>query len=155
GIGDLRARRLRMVAPDAFARDPLRTLRLARIACELDLVVDAETLVAARASAPGLERIAVERVFAELKRIISSELALSGFELMDSIGATDVVLPELARLRGVEQSHYHHLDVHDHTRAVLAETIALERDPAPSLGDHAEAVKRLLSEPFANDLTRG
>ena len=35
-IGDLRRRALRMVSPDAFERDPLRTLRLARLACELE-----------------------------------------------------------------------------------------------------------------------
>jgi poly(A) polymerase len=58
-------------------------------------------------------------------------------------------------LRGVEQSRYHHLDVHAHTRAVLAETIALERDPERVLGSQAEAVTRLLSEPLADDLTRG
>ena len=74
---------------------------------------------------------------------------------MDAVGATDVVLPELARLRGVEQNRFHHLDVHDHTRAVLAETIELERDPQQALGEHAQAVTDLLAEPFANELTRG
>ena len=45
---------------------------------------------------------------------------------MERSGSTDAVLPELAALRGVEQSHYHHLDVYEHTLAVLGETIALE-----------------------------
>jgi tRNA nucleotidyltransferase/poly(A) polymerase len=155
GIGDLRARRLRMVAPDAFARDPLRAMRLARIACELDFAVDPDTVAAARASAAGLADTAPERVFAELKRILIGERALGGLELMDRVGATDAVLPELARLRGVEQSKYHHLDVHDHTRAVLAEAIELERDPEPALGELAAPVCELLSEPLANELTRG
>ena len=74
---------------------------------------------------------------------------------MDKIGATGVVLPELAHLRGIEQSRFHHLDVYDHTRAVLAETVALEHDPAPAFGEHAGAVQALLAEPFANELTRG
>ncbi|MBV9918775.1 MAG: HD domain-containing protein [Solirubrobacterales bacterium] len=73
---------------------------------------------------------------------------------MDRLAVTEAVLPELARLGGVEQSPYHHLDVLDHTRAVLAETIALERDPARHLGQHAEAMRRLLAEPLANGLTR-
>jgi putative nucleotidyltransferase with HDIG domain len=54
----------------------------------------------------------------------------------------------------VEQSRFHHLDVHDHTRAVLAELIQLERDPEPALGEHAPAVVQVLSEPLADDLTR-
>ena len=43
GVEDLHARRLRMVSPNAFAADPLRTLRLARLACELDFEVDPGT----------------------------------------------------------------------------------------------------------------
>ena len=49
GLGDLRARRLRMVSARAFASDPLRTLRLVRLACELDFEVESETATAARA----------------------------------------------------------------------------------------------------------
>jgi putative nucleotidyltransferase with HDIG domain len=155
GMGDLEARRLRLVAPDAFERDPLRTMRLARIACELELDVVPDTLATARKSAVDLVGVAPERIFAELKRIVASDRAVRGLELMDRAGATDAVLPELSRLRGVEQSQYHHLDVDAHTRAVLAETIALERDPGPALGRHADAVSQALAEPFANELTRG
>jgi poly(A) polymerase len=155
GLEDLRAGRLRMVSPNAFAADPLRTLRLARLACELGFDVDSETAVAASESAAGLCRVAPERVFTELKRIVIADGALEGLRLMDTLGATGAVLPELALLHGVEQSHYHHLDVHEHTRAVLAETIELERDPGRWLPDHAEAVTALLAEPLANELTRG
>ena len=38
---------------------------------------------------------------------------------------------------------------------MLAETIELERDPERWLGEHADAVARLLAEPLANELTRG
>jgi putative nucleotidyltransferase with HDIG domain len=155
GLDDLRGRRLRMVSPQAFERDPLRTLRLARLACELGFTVEPDTAAVARRNADGLARVAPERVFAELKRIVTAERALDGLEQMDALGVTPVALPELSALRGVEQSMFHHLDVHDHTRAVLAETIAIERDPQPALGHHAEAVERLLSEPLADELTRG
>jgi putative nucleotidyltransferase with HDIG domain len=55
----------------------------------------------------------------------------------------------------VEQSQYHHLDVYDHTRAVLAEVIALEHDPEPAFGEHAHPLVRLLQQPLADELTRG
>jgi putative nucleotidyltransferase with HDIG domain len=155
GLADLRAGRLRMVSEAAFASDPLRTLRLARLACELGFEIERRTAVVAARSAPELRTVAPERIFTELKRIVTAERALAGLELMDALGITIVVLPELARLHGVEQSRFHHLDVHEHTRAVLAETIALERDPEPVLGPHAEAVRELLSRPLANELTRG
>ncbi len=155
GVEDLARRRLRMVAPTAFAADPLRTLRLARIGCELDFAIDADTLVAARERAGGLRDVSAERVFTELTRLIASERALAGLALMDELGVTEAVLPELTALRGIEQSKYHHLDVYDHTRAVFAETIDLERDPARVFGADAPAISALLAEPLANDLTRG
>jgi poly(A) polymerase len=155
GLEDLRRRRLRMVSPTAFAADPLRTLRLARLACELGFDVDPATATRARASSGELAGVAAERVFAELKRIVIADRALDGLQLMDSLGAGSAVLPELTRLHGVEQSPFHHLDVYQHTRAVLAETIELEREPQRWAGEHAQAVTQVLSEPLANELTRG
>ena len=155
GLADLEAKLLRMVSPEAFERDPLRALRLARLSCELGFAIESDTAAAAALNAGGLTRVAPERVFAELKRIVTAERALDGLEQMDKLGVTGVVLPELGELRGVEQSAFHHLDVHDHTRAVLAEAIALERDPEPASGPHAGAVRELLSEPLADELTRG
>ena len=43
GGGDLDRKRLRMVSADAFVADPLRTLRVARLATELGFEIDPET----------------------------------------------------------------------------------------------------------------
>ncbi len=155
GLEDVRRRRLRMVSPGAFAADPLRTLRLARLAAELGFAAELETSRTAADSAPALREVAPERIFLELKRIVCSDRPLAGLELMDTLTVTEVILPELARLRGIEQSHFHHLDVYEHTRAVLSETIALVRDPGPAFGEHAEAIAAVLGEPLANEMTRG
>ena len=155
GRADLEAGRLRMVSSRAFAADPLRTVRLPRIASELGFTVDAATAAAARAGASGLARVAAERIFAELKRIVAGEAALRGLELMLSVGVTAEILPELASLRGVEQSPYHHLDVYDHTMAALGEAISLERSGWEVLGPCAAAVADLLAEPLSDELTRG
>ncbi|MCW2958087.1 MAG: polynucleotide adenylyltransferase/metal dependent phosphohydrolase [Solirubrobacterales bacterium] len=156
GAGDLRAHRLRMVDRRAFPDDPLRVLRLARFACELDLVPDAATKQEARDHAASLTGVAGERVFAELKRVLCADTALDGLELMDDLRVTDVILPEVAALRGVAQNRFHHLDVYDHTLAVLQETIDLERDPGTVFGDeHADAVRAWLAQPLGDGLTRG
>jgi poly(A) polymerase len=156
GRTDLGARLLRMVSPAAFAADPLRVLRVARLACELDFAVDPATVAAAREHAPGLARVSPERIFAELKRIVACDRAPATLGLMDALGATAVVLPELDALRGVAQNRYHHRDVHGHTVEVLEASIALERDPADALGEAlAEPVRALLAEPLADGLTRG
>ncbi|MFI5005128.1 MAG: HD domain-containing protein [Solirubrobacterales bacterium] len=156
GLRDLAARRLRAAGPRAFAEDPLRVLRLVRIAVELGFEPDAPTRAQARAGAEGLRAVAGERVFMELRRILDAPRAVPGLELMADVGATPVVLPELDATRGVQQSRYHHLDVYGHTLEVLAQAIALQEDPAAILGsEHRDALAALLAEPLADGLTRG
>ena len=149
GRADLDARIVRMVSADALAEDPLRSLRAVRIVTELDLELDPATGAAVRENAAGIEKVAPERVFGELKRVVTAERARSGLELMDAYGLTDVVLPELSALHGVEQNQYHHADVYGHTLEVLEAVAALER------GDHGDDIAAILAEPLADELTRG
>jgi poly(A) polymerase len=156
GAGDLERGCLRMVSAEAFDRDPLRVLRLARFAAGLGFEPEAATVAAASERAGRIAEVAQERVFGELKHLVTSDRALEGLAQMDTLGLTEHVLPELAALRGVEQNRFHHLDVHDHTLAVLEATIALEHDPVAALGDeHGEAIAEFLAEPLADELTRG
>jgi putative nucleotidyltransferase with HDIG domain len=156
GRADLERRVVRMVSERALAEDPLRALRAVRIAVELDLELDPATGRAAAVRAPEIDRVAAERVFGELKRVVCADAARRGLELMAAHGLLDAVLPELAALRGIEQSVYHHLDVYEHTLEVLEAVAQLERDPGGAgLGEHAEAVAALLAAPWADDLTRG
>jgi poly(A) polymerase len=75
---------------------------------------------------------------------------------MRDVEATAAVLPELEGLRGVEQSKYHHRDVHGHTLEVLEQVIALQANPVGLLGnEHGEEVAALLVEPLADGLSRG
>jgi poly(A) polymerase len=154
GRVDLAEGRLRMVSPQSFERDPLRTLRLARLAGDLGFKVERQTAEQAAGSAAALRSVAAERIFEELKRILSAPDPLPGWRLMDEVGATAVVLPELSALRGIEQSQYHHLDVYEHTLTVLAETARLEADPSGRLGPIDQPVSVLLGSPLANELTR-
>ena len=118
GVADLRARRLRMVSARAFSEDPLRVMRLARLACELGIRGRRGDGRVGRGRAParsiGWRPSACSR---SSSGSLVADGALAGLKLMDAVGATDVVLPELTQLRGVEQSAYHHLDVYEHTPA--------------------------------------
>jgi putative nucleotidyltransferase with HDIG domain len=154
GRSDLAARRVRMVSATALAEDPLRTLRACRFAVELDLELEPETATEVARNAPAIEGVAAERVFAELKRIVAAPAVRRGLALMEANGLDRVVLPELAALRGVGQNVFHHLDVHDHSLAVLDAVAELQADASP-LREHAAAVAALLTEPLADDLTRG
>jgi putative nucleotidyltransferase with HDIG domain len=155
GLGDLRARQLRMVSDRSFRDDPLRVMRLTRLAIELDFAIDSPTRDAAAAAASGLSDVAGERTFAELRQIVAGRRALAGLRLLEATGAMGVVLPELLALRGVQQSDYHHLDVHDHTLDVLERTIALTSDPNALFPELATQISAVLAEPLADELTRG
>ena len=67
-----------------------------------------------------------ERVFAELRRLVLAPGAVEGLALADRLGLLHAVLPELADLHDVEQSHFHHKDVYGHTLEVLERLIELE-----------------------------
>ena len=135
GAADLAAGRLRAVGPRAFADDPLRVVRLVRLAAELgldDRRRDASRWRARARQAP--PTVAQERVFAELKRIVAGDGVIGSLALMDDLGLTAAILPELHALHGVEQNRYHHADVYAHTIEVLEQAIALQADPGAVLG---------------------
>ncbi len=155
GLADLNARRLRAVSAEAFDADPLRVLRLARFAADLGFEAERGTVLAARERAPRITKVSPERIFAELKVIVAGPDPLTGLRMVDELDLTQEVLPELSQGRGVTQSHYHHLDVYDHTLAVLAAVLDLERVPEDTLGEHAAAVAAVLAEPLGDELTRG
>ncbi|MBK5231259.1 MAG: HD domain-containing protein, partial [Thermoleophilia bacterium] len=155
GLADLHARRLRVLGEHAYADDALRPLRLARLAAVLGFEPDTLTADLTRKYAPFVTAAAAERIFAELRGLVNCEGVLRGIELLDELGLMAAVLPELAALKGVEQSVYHHLDAYDHTIDVLRQLIELQKDPGGFFGADAGALAARLDEPLAEGLTRG
>ena len=150
GRADLADRRLRVLGREAYERDPLRPLRLARFAAQLGFTADPETERLTAEAAPGVSRAAGERVFSELRRLMLADGVLAGLALADRLGLVRSVLPELAELHEVEQSQYHHLDVFGHTMEVLERQIELEG----RLDELDPRLAPLLKAPFADELTR-
>ncbi len=72
GVEDLADHRLRATRPEVFAEDPVRVLRLARLATTLpEFGVDPATVTWARAAAPRLAAAPHERVRVELEILLS------------------------------------------------------------------------------------
>ena len=148
GRADLDSRTLRVIGPEAYERDPLRPLRLARFAAELGFAPDPETARLTEAAAARVPEASGERVFAELRRLVLAPGAVAGLALADRLGLLPAVLPELSDLHDVEQSHFHHKDVYGHTLEVLERLIELEAEATGEL-------REVLDEPLADELTRG
>ena len=154
GVADLERGVLRVLGPHAYAADPLRPLRLVRLHAELGLVPDPETERLTVDAAARLGEPSPERVFAELRRLLIAPDAIAGLELAERLGVLGTVLPEIAALRGVEQSRFHHLDVYEHTLEVLRRQIELEGRLDEVFGELGPPLRALLDEPLADELTR-
>ena len=159
GEGDLERRVLRVlggptVDESSYGRDPLRPLRLARLATELGFAPDADAERLTREAAPRVTQASPERVFAELRRLVMADRVLDGVDLADRLGLFAAILPEVDALHEVDQSQYHHLDVYGHTVDVLRQQIVIERDPEAVFGELAPRVQAALGAPLADELTR-
>lgn len=155
GLADLDARVLRMVSPEAFRSDPVRLVRLARLATQLDFRVDSDTQLRARMDAPAITQSPGERLMEELRHIARAPDAWRGFETLDDLGLLGVLIPELEEGRGLEQTPYHHKDVLGHTLEVVEHICAIRADPGAVFRATGPRVADALAEPLADDLTRG
>ncbi len=155
GLADLERRVLCAVSANCFADDPLRLLRCARQGAGLGFDVGEQTIALGRASAGRAGEPAGERQLAELRALVAGPDPMRGLDLLDRIGATEGVLPELAALRGVAQNPNHHLDVHGHTLEVLRQVLVVERDVEEYAGQSAGAVRALFAQPLGDGFTRG
>ncbi|WP_329315500.1 CCA tRNA nucleotidyltransferase [Streptomyces sp. NBC_01262] len=130
GLDDLAQRVLRTpgTPEDSFSDDPLRMMRAARFAAQLDFEVAPEVVAAMTAMADRIEIVSAERVRDELNKLILSDHPRKGLRLLVDTGLADRVLPELSALRLESDEHHRHKDVYEHTLTVLEQAIALETD---------------------------
>ncbi|MCW5610197.1 MAG: multifunctional CCA addition/repair protein [Rubrivivax sp.] len=113
GRGDLQRRVLRHVS-QAFAEDPVRLLRLARLAARFtDFTVAPETqaLLVQMVEHGEVDHLVPERVWQELSRGLMADKPSRMFEVLRGCGALARLLPEVDRLWGVPQRPEHHPEV--------------------------------------------
>ena len=134
GIVDLAARLIRTpgTAQSSFDDDPLRMMRAARFASQLDATVDADVVDARSAEAERISIVSAERVREEFSKIVMSDHPRVGLTLLVDTGIADIVLPELPLLRLEADEHHHHKDVYEHTLTVLEQAITLESVHEPT-----------------------
>jgi len=87
GRSDLEARRLSATTDESFADDPLRILRLARLAAELpDFTVELRTTELAAASLAALRQVAVERRREEFSRALRAQSPRRALDVWIAVG---------------------------------------------------------------------
>jgi poly(A) polymerase len=110
----------------SFGDDPLRMLRAARFVSQLGFDVAPRVREAMTQMAQELGRITVERVAAELDKMMLGADPVAGIDLMVRTGLGDVVLPEVGGMRMAIDEHHQHKDVYQHSLTVLRQAIDLE-----------------------------
>lgn len=123
GEKDLEEGTIRAVGEPArrFREDKLRLLRAVRFASRFGYRIEEETFRAIHEVAPAIPQVSAERVRDELTKLLTEGAARRGFEMLDETGLLEILLPEVAKMKGVEQPPQFHPegDVWTHTLLMI------------------------------------
>ncbi len=158
GLSDLTKRILQTPGrpEDSFSDDPLRMLRAARFASQLDFEIAPDVLVAMKEMAPRLSIISAERIRDELSKILMSQNPRLGITILVDTTLADIVLPEIPKLRLEVDEHHHHKDVYEHSITVLEQAIEHEdRLGGPNLVIRLAALLHDIGKPKTRNLIEG
>jgi poly(A) polymerase len=134
GRKDLDAGIIRAIGKPAerFAEDKLRMIRAVRFAARFRYAIESTTFTAIVKAAPQIHEVSAERLRDELTKILTEGAARRGFELLDETRLLEQLLPEVARMKGVEQPPQFHPegDVWTHTLMMIG---GLPKGSSPTL----------------------
>ena len=106
GLEDLKARRLRFIenAQDRVSEDYLRILRFFRFIAYYvgDRPLDKEALNACRTGRAGLKKLSSERIWAELKKLLSAPQPVRALRIMLQQDILEALLPSSTNVDGLE-----------------------------------------------------
>ncbi|MFM8897584.1 MAG: CCA tRNA nucleotidyltransferase [Actinomycetota bacterium] len=158
GVTDLLKKVLRTPGtPElSFSDDPLRMLRAARFAAQLDFTIDDDVLNAMKEMADRLSIISAERIRDEFIKTVMSNNPRLGITILVDTGLCEKFLPEIPKLRLEIDEHHHHKDVYEHTLTVVEQSMALEdRLEGPNLVARLAALMHDVGKPKTRALIPG
>ncbi|MFA7119145.1 MAG: HDIG domain-containing metalloprotein [Sphaerochaetaceae bacterium] len=109
GEKDLKKHLIRAIGDphQRFEEDALRILRALRFAAKLDFDIEQDTFEAMRELRENLRHISKERIHDELVKLVQSDHPQKGLSLMEESHVIDILLPQLAKGRDVQQNGMH------------------------------------------------
>ena len=123
GRDDLRSGIIRAIGRpmDRFAEDKLRMVRAVRFAARFRYAIESNTFSAIQKLAPQIHQVSPERLRDELTKLLTEGAARRAFEFLDETHLLPELLPEVARMKGVEQPPEYHPegDVWTHTLMMI------------------------------------
>ena len=118
GIDDLNNKIIRAIGnpEERFTEDALRVLRAVRFSVQLGFKIEENTLSAIRKCAPLVQNLSVERITAELDKILMSPAADRALSLMFDTGILDFIMKDMAECyRAPQNIKWHIYYVGNHT----------------------------------------
>ena len=158
GLIDLAKKTLRTPGKpeDSFSDDPLRMLRAARFASQLNFEISPDVLDAMKAMTDRLAIISAERIRDEMTKLLMSKNPRIGITILVDTGLAATFIPEIPQLRLEVDEHHHHKDVYEHSITVLEQAIALEdRLGGPNLIIRLAALLHDIGKPKTRALIPG
>jgi poly(A) polymerase len=158
GLVDLAKKTLRTpgTPEDSFSDDPLRMLRAARFASQLNFQIAPDVLDAMKAMTDRLTIISAERIRDEMTKLLMSNNPRIGITILVDTGLAATFIPEIPQLRLEVDEHHHHKDVYEHSITVLEQAIALEdRLGGPNLVIRLAALLHDIGKPKTRALIPG
>ena len=158
GIDDLAKKILRTPASaqQSFTDDPLRMMRAARFASQLNFEIHPDVLNAMSTMTSRISIISAERIRDEFIKLLMSDNPRIGITILVDTGLATLVLPEIPKLRLEIDEHHHHKDVYEHSITVLEQAISHEdRLGGPNLVIRLAALLHDIGKPKTRNLIEG
>lgn len=117
GIGDIKRKTIRAIGnpTERFSEDGLRIMRACRFVSKLDFSIEDQTFKAMNENKNNIKSVSEERIREELYKLLKGKSPKKALNLLYNCGLMNIILPEVASLKGVIQGGYHNDDVFDHT----------------------------------------
>ncbi|HCR70331.1 MAG TPA: hypothetical protein DIW23_02710 [Anaerolineae bacterium] len=119
GVKDIESKIIRACSPTSFTDDPVRVLRGVRLAAAFDFTIEKATRESMKQASPLLRSVSIERIRDEIFKILNSKRVSDSIKALDMLGVIEHLMPELLKMKGVEQSLPHVFEVWTHTLSVL------------------------------------
>lgn len=155
GVKDIHAKIIRACSANSFTDDPVRILRAVRQAASFDFTIDKQTREWMNQAHPLIRSISVERIRDEIFKILSGKRVSESVKALDMLGVISELMPELLKMKGVEQTSPHVFEVWIHTLAVLEylEKILFNLYEETPKNEFAEALQNQLGK-FREPITK-
>ena len=123
GQTDLEHKSIRMVSEVNLLDDPLRLLRVFRIAAQIQSkTIDSATMDVVNQYKVKVLESAPERIHYEFLKMLSTEPCFPYLQMMADSGLLETLIPELIPARSIPPSGYHHLGLFEHTLELVKQS---------------------------------